>query len=82
MKTNIGLWIDHQKAVIVSLSPEEEDFKIILSYADRQPGRTDVMRRAAPFEAKPVAADDVHQRKYTADLARYYEEVISHQHVR
>ncbi|MDZ4401741.1 hypothetical protein [Prosthecobacter sp.] len=77
MKTNIGLWIDHRRAVIVSESSAGEEIKVILSDADRQPGRIHGERSTTPFEAQLTEADDVSQRKFTAQLHRYYEEVIA-----
>ena len=77
MKTNIGLWIDHRRAVIVSESSAGAEIKVILSDADRQPGRIHGERSTAPFEAQLTEADDVSQRKFTAQLHRYYEEVIA-----
>jgi hypothetical protein len=77
MKTNIGLWIDHRKAVIVLESSAGEEIHVILSDADRQPGRIDGERSTASFEAQKVKADDVTQRKFTADLHHYYQEVVA-----
>jgi hypothetical protein len=77
MQTNIGLWIDHRRAVIVSESSAGEAIQVILSDADRQPGRIQGKRSATPFEAQLTDADDVSQRKFTAQLHRYYEEVIA-----
>lgn len=77
MKTNIGLWIDHRKAVIVLESISGEEIHVILSDADRQPGRIDGERSTASFEAQKVKADDVTQRKFTADLHHYYQEVVA-----
>jgi len=34
---NIGVWIDHQRAVIVFLTSEADETKVILSDADKQP---------------------------------------------
>jgi hypothetical protein len=31
MKTTVGLWIDHRKAVIVALTDEAEEIKLIIS---------------------------------------------------
>lgn len=77
MKTNIGLWIDHRRAVIVLETGAGEEIKIILSDADRQPGRIHGERSTGSFEALQVEADDVTQRKFTAQLHHYYEEVVA-----
>ncbi len=35
MKTNLGLWIDHRKAVIVTVSGKGEETSIIKSKAEK-----------------------------------------------
>ena len=37
MKTNMGVWIDHRKAVIVADSGNEEETSVIESKAEKQP---------------------------------------------
>ena len=54
-----------------------EEIKVILSDADRQPGRIHGERSTAPYEALQVQADDVTQRKFTTELHHYYEEVVA-----
>ena len=76
MNTNIGLWIDQRKAVIVLQSDSGEEIKVVLSDVDRQPGRTHGERSNTPHEAQLTEADDVSQRKYSAQLHHYYAEVI------
>ena len=76
MKTNIGLWIDHRKAVIVLESSAGEEIQVILSDTDRQPGRLHGERSTAAFETLKVDADDVSERKFAAHLHQYYEKVV------
>ena len=80
MKTNLGLWIDHRKAVIVPASGAPEEVRMILSHADRQPGRIDGERSTAPFESQQAVADDVRDRKFEQHLNTYYDEVIAAVH--
>lgn len=77
MKKNIGLWIDHRRAVIVTVSNAGEEIQEIQSDAHKHPGHTDEPHSPAPFEAQLVAADDVNERKFTAHLNRYYAEIIA-----
>lgn len=62
MKATVGLWIDHKKAVIVFLTGEDEEIKLIKSELEK------------PQQAP---TDDVRQREWTEDLNRYYDEVIA-----
>lgn len=77
MNKHIGLWIDHRRAVIVLASGSDADIKIILSHADRQPGRQDGVRTGEKHEALQVPADDVKDRKFQQRLNTYYDEVIA-----
>lgn len=77
MKTNIGLWIDQRKAVILLGTGEGATLETLYSHADKQPGRTDGHRSAAPFEPQLVQADDVRQRKFSVEMKQYHEEIQS-----
>ncbi len=80
MNTNIGLWIDHRKAVII-LGVGITNAWVIYSNADRQPGRIDGVRSTTPFEALRVPADDVTERKFQHALSIFYDDVIDCIHV-
>ena len=77
MKTTKGLWIDHRKAVIVTVTAKGEEAKEIRSHVDKQPGRIEGVRSTTPFEAQLVPADDSQERVHTRHLEKYYDEVIS-----
>lgn len=78
MKTNMGLWVDHRRAVVLSVSPDgREDAQVILSHADRQPGRIDGERSTDKFESLLVPADDVKDRKFEQHLNTYYDQIIA-----
>ena len=77
MKTNVGLWIDMKKAVIVFITGKETETKIIESNVDSQQGRTDGVRSVTSYESLQVPADDSRERDLTGHLHIYYDEVIS-----
>ena len=77
MKMTIGLWIDHRKAVIVTVSDKGEETRVIESMVEKQPGRFAGARSTTPFEAQKVPADDSRERKFTGELNAYYDKVIS-----
>jgi hypothetical protein len=77
MKTTVGLWIDHRKAVIVVLTDEAEEIKLIISKVEKQPGRPGGIRSKTPYESQLVRADDSRQRKLTGHLNIYYDAVIA-----
>ena len=63
MKTNIGLWIDHRKAVLILNPSAQEEIKIILSEVEKDPGSS--------------IPEDSQDRKYQNQLNGYYDEVIA-----
>jgi stalled ribosome rescue protein Dom34 len=77
MKMTAGLWIDHRKAVIVTISAEGEKTMEIRSNVDKQPGRFEGVRSTEPYEAQLVKADDSRERDFTGHLDHYYEEVTA-----
>ena len=70
MKRQIGLWIDHRKAVIVSLTADGEETKLIQSN----------MEKHVRFSggAQDVSAEDQRDRRFTGQLDKYYDEVIAY----
>ncbi len=67
MSKNVGLWIDHHKAVIVSVTGEDQETKIIHSDIEKhgQGGNQ---------------ADDTKLQVLTHHLNSFYEQVIVHLH--
>lgn len=77
MHTNIGLWIDHRRAVIALNSGSGEGVTVITSDAERHPGRVDGEQSTEAFESQQVPADDVRDRKFAQNLNAYYDEVVA-----
>lgn len=77
MKKAAGLWIDHRKAIIVTVSDKGEETRQILSHVEKQLGRFNGKRSTASFESQLVQADDRQQRSFTKHLKGYYTEVLS-----
>jgi hypothetical protein len=76
MKTVAGLWIDHRKAIIVTLSDRGQETKDILSNVEKQLGRSGGKHSTEPFESQLVKPDDKQQRGFTKNLKVFYEEVL------
>jgi hypothetical protein len=77
MRTKVGLWIDHRKALIVAVTDKGEGIRLIISKVEKQPGRPDGIRSTTPYESQQVPADDSRQRKFTGHLNIYYNAVIA-----
>jgi hypothetical protein len=68
MNTQVGLWIDHRKAVIVLITDEGEEVKKIISG----------MEKHVRFAGREGGAgEDVSDRKFGNHLNSYYDEVIA-----
>ena len=77
MSTNVGLWIDHRKAVIVAITDQAEATTLIISKIEKQLGRSGGARSITPYESQQVPADDTRERKFTGHLNIYYNAVIA-----
>lgn len=78
MKTRIGLWIDHRKAVVVALARGGVETTVVIqSKVDRQPGRSGGKQSTTSYEPQLVSADDRRQKKFTGQLDIYYDAVIA-----
>jgi stalled ribosome rescue protein Dom34 len=67
MKKNVGLWIDHKRAVIAFLAGNDAEIKLVTSNIEKQHRQSGV---ATP-------ADDVRQRELTGQLNAFYDRVVS-----
>ncbi len=76
MKTLTGLWIDHSKALIVTITDIEEVIKVIGSDVEKQLRRTGDSILKGSFESLQVKADDIQQKAYTENINSFYDEVI------
>ena len=69
MKTEIGLWIDHRKAVIVKIKDKEEEVKEITSHMEKHVRYSNDVSEAS-------AGEDVRDRKFGNHLNAFYDKVI------
>jgi len=77
MKKLAGLWIDHRKAVIVVITDQEEETKLIISKVEKQLRRSGDSPMKGPYESLQVPASDSRQRTFTGHLNIYYDAVIA-----
>jgi hypothetical protein len=77
MRTKVGLWIDHRKAIIVALTDEGEEIAVIVSKVEKQLRRSGASPLKGHYESQKVPADDRRQRTFTGHLNIYYEAVIA-----
>ncbi len=77
MKTKVGLWIDHRKAIVVAVTEEGEEIKLIISKVEKQLRRSGDSPLKGPYEPQQVPAGDSRQRTLKGRLNIYYDAVIA-----
>jgi len=76
MKTTVGLWIDHRKAIIVALTDKGEKTEQVISKVEKQVRRMGDSPLKGPYERLQVPADNSRQNMLTRRLNAYYDAVI------
>jgi hypothetical protein len=69
MKTEVGVWIDHRKAVIATITGQTEEMRQVTSHVEK--------RVRYSGAAQKDGAEDQRDRKFNGRLDKYYDEVIA-----
>jgi stalled ribosome rescue protein Dom34 len=69
MKRDVGLWIDHRKTVIVSVTDQGEETSLIRSDMEKH------VRYSGA--AQEDSAEDQRDKRFTGHLNKYFDKVIS-----
>jgi hypothetical protein len=77
MKKEVGLWIDHRKAVIVTIENEVEVIREIRSNIEKHVRFSSSPHSKAPRNPLGSTGEDVRDRQFGDHLGRYYDGVIS-----
>jgi stalled ribosome rescue protein Dom34 len=77
MITKVGLWIDHEKAIVVAITEKEEEIALIISMVEKQLRRSGDSPLKGSYDSRQVPADDRRQRTFTGHLNIYYDAVIA-----
>lgn len=77
MDSKVGVWIDRREAIVVRFSNAGEECIHIQSGMESQERRASD-HPEGPFEPLNVPADPTRDRKETAELGQFYDDVISH----
>ena len=70
MKNQVGVWIDHRKAVIVTVTDQGEETRLIESDMEKHV-------RFARRDTHGGAAENMHDRQFANRLDAYYDKVIA-----
>jgi hypothetical protein len=77
MRTKVGLWIDHRKAIVVTVTDKGEEIALTISGVEKQLRRSGDSPLKGPYESQQVPAEDSRQRTFTGHLNTYYDAVIA-----
>jgi hypothetical protein len=77
MTDHAGIWIDHRKAVVVSLANGGEISTVIASKVEKHLERGGDSPLKGKYEARQVPADDSRQRAFSGELNTFYDSVIA-----
>ncbi len=77
MPKNIGLWIDHRKAVLVTLEGKVEEIRLIQSGVEQQTRSRGGAHMKTTHTAQYFPAEDHQDRQFIKKLNKYYEAVIA-----
>jgi hypothetical protein len=77
MKTKVGLWIDHRKAIVVAVTDQGEETRLIISKVERQLRRSGDSPLEGTYDRAQVPARNSRQRTFTSHLNIYYDAVIA-----
>lgn len=77
MSTQMGLWIDHRKAIIVAVTDEGDETGLVIAKVEKQLRRSGDSPLKGSYETRRVPADDSRQRAFTGHLNIYYDAVIA-----
>jgi hypothetical protein len=77
MRTSVGLWIDHAKAIVVAVTDKGEEIGLIISKVEKHPSRSGDSPLKGRYESQQVPQSDSRQKTYTGHLNIYYDAVIA-----
>lgn len=75
MGTQAGIWIDHTQAVVVLITNKGPEFKKVTSDIERSDRASDIYSNR--YRRSDYVAEDRLERKLTANLRKFYDEVIA-----
>jgi hypothetical protein len=77
VRTKVGLWIDHRKAIVVTVTDKGDETRLVISTVEKQLRRSGDSPLKGRYERQQVVADDSQQKTFTGHLNSYYDAVIA-----
>jgi len=76
MKAKTGLWIDHRKAVIITLADERATIKTVKSEVEKHPRAAGNPALKGSFKARHIPADDRQENEFNEHIGIFYNKII------
>ncbi len=77
MKKEVGLWVDHREAVIVTEVNGVEMIRKIRSNMEKHVRFSSGSHSKAPIKSQMSTAEDMRDRQFGEHLGRYFEGIVS-----
>lgn len=77
MTTQAGVWVDHRKAVIVTVSDEGEIIKRIESNVEKHVRYSGGPGSVGSHGSREGTGEDTRERRFEGQLSKYYDEVAA-----
>lgn len=77
MKNKVGLWIDHRKALVITVTDQGVETHLTISRAEKQLRRTGSSPLKGRFDDFEAPADSTRKRAFMNHLNAYYDAVIA-----
>jgi stalled ribosome rescue protein Dom34 len=77
MALDVGLWIDHKKAVIVRLNDHGQQIQEVDSGITKHTRYRGIQRSKTPYTPQYQQGDDQLDRQFTQRVNKFYEQVIA-----
>jgi len=77
MRTKVGLWIDHRKAIVVTVTDKGDETRLVISTVEKQLRRSGDSPLKGRYERQHVVADDSQQRTFSGHLNTYYDAIVA-----
>jgi hypothetical protein len=74
---NIGIWIDHRKAVLVTIENAIAETREVISNMEKHVRYSGGDHEQSSMDSKGSFAEDVQDRKFNNHLGRFYEILIT-----
>jgi hypothetical protein len=76
MTRNVGIWIDHQKALVVTIAGDESEVERIDSQAESHFHLSGGARSRSPYGPQDVASEHKYEERSRHHLQSYYQNIV------